>query len=290
MVMSILILVFISVILWGYVIVNRKYYYKSVLINAVPMASSLVEYQNGISKIKDALNLKYNNAYDRFYFDFYKKEIDLRFLPYYWLSYRLFNYKGFAINQVAVTFISSYGNISEVSRRKFSDGNAINELQEKMEMLVFSIRENNVSRMINCMADIYRDMYGTFGESTVGCMKINVLYKEIEGLTSLMKKCDIVNSYVYWRNLENKISKMGDIEVVIYGAVRLRLEKYIISYRYPVCSDIILSDLRTFEQILVALKYWIDFSIDDGVLHFKYIKNAGLFYTMDMLGCVLEYK
>jgi hypothetical protein len=214
---------------------------------------------------------------DRKFFVFIQRIIGL-------LLYRAFHNRYFAFNQYPVVVISSYGNISEVARRKFSTDSGMNQLREAYENLSRSLLHNKYLRILKALADIYRVMYDKETPSSVQLeMKILDL-KTIEDILAKLKELDLVNAYIKLRRFEDKLSEMSDIEIIIYGALRIRFERFIISYRYPIKTSLLEEEIYVLTKLLEFIKIWIEYK------HKFLVKISALVFLLDYLNCEIKEK
>lgn len=274
-----------AAMLFMLIFVNIKNKYRNKLLNALPYADKLKIYQDGVCEISKYLSPKVNDS-------IIEKVVGLSKYDSFWrhvLWYRFKNNRYFAYNQFPVVFISSYGNISEVSRRKFSSGEAIDKLSDLRSSLKQAIIDNNAYAIMFNLAEIYRFMYSSDSNEKADSdnLGLNNLKDGIGEVVGLMDLGDMVNAYIHWRRLGHSIEDLSDLEMLVYGSVRLHLEKYIISYKYPVDPEAIYDDIRKFTRMLKVLNYW---SSSSDIWEKKWLRDSSIMFVLDMLGWGLKYE
>lgn len=276
------------VFLWV-VLIDRKYAYRARIISALPQTNSFSNYQNGVCEIKDKISP------DRYIEDKIKELTYFRILGRYYngvwipiwsIIYRLFSSKYFAYNQFSVVYISSYGGISEVSRRKITSEGGLKKLKKVREDLKNAVLNNEKSEIISGLANIYRFMYDIDKNEKIDSMRVGYLVEALKEVSDHMIEKDLVNAYICWRAKESFLSEMSDMEIIIYGSIRLHLEKYIISYEYPVDAEYIESDIREFSYMLHATYKWVTMRVFQRV---KFLSDLSVVMMLDLLGSRIKY-
>ncbi|NTW68577.1 MAG: hypothetical protein HGB23_01855 [Chlorobiaceae bacterium] len=283
------ILIPVLMLLWV-VLIDRKYVYRSKIISALPPTNSFANYQKGICDIHNKISPdKCINDKKRQtkYFSILAKRHKGLWIPFWSIIYRLFSSRYFAYNQFSVVYISSYGGISEVSRRKITSDGGIKKLKKLREDLKYAVVNNEKAEIIANLADIYRFMYDLDKDNAIDSMRVGYLVEDLEEVCRHMCEKDLVNAYICWRSKEKYLNEMSDMEIIIYGSIRLHLEKYIISYEYPVNPKDIEDDIEEFSNMLKATLQWITMDIFQKV---KFLSNLSVIMMLDLLGSRIEYK
>lgn len=265
-----------------YTSINRKYYFRDKILFALPKPNDLYEYQKGVMAISKNISIKRKGYLDR-----YRKVVtpNKHNLFIFSMVYKLLWSRYYCYTQFATVYISSYGNISEVSRRKFSTGESIQKLKSIDSKLRTALYTNNLYGITHNLANIYRAMYDIqcrYKGEWVGTKLLNLRIKEIK---SSVNNNDIVKAYIDWRELESEMPNMSDIEVLIFGTIRLHLEKYIMAYRYPLNADAVFTDFNNLNKVLEFLIYWSENKYNTFKTNFLLrVRNKVVLYlVMDML-------
>ena len=264
---------------------SQKNKYKMEMKMALPSAEGLYEYQKGICQLKGNVSV-WNDKYSLGG----KKDAGI----WLWLSYfkllflSIFTFKYFGYSQFPIVFISSYGNISEVSRRKFSTEKSLQYLKGLKMGIEKAISDNDAGKILHEFANVYRFMYGIKNDEKNKPLNILHLKKPLKDILKYIEVYDVVNAYVVWRRMEGtKLDKMSDFELIVYGSIRLQLEKYIISDDYPLDPQVVYQNLQEFMHKLKMINYLIDSGL---IWKIALFRNASIMLIMDALANGLRYK
>jgi hypothetical protein len=289
-----MVIIIISLILSGalgfwIILIDRKYAYRARIIKALPPSDSLFDYQKGVCEINRKISpdtcLNEKKKQKR-YFSILGEKYKGFWIPFWSVVYRLFSSKYFAYNQFPLVYISSYGGISEVSRRTITSEVGLKKLMDLRERLRAAVANNDKAEIILNLADVYRFMYGLNKDNSIDSMRVGYIADGLAEVSAYMAKKDLVNAYICWRAKEKLMVHMSDMEIIIYGSIRLHLEKYIISYEYPVDSVNIEQDIKEFANMLKATEYWISMKLLQKV---KLFSDLSVIMMLDLLGSRIKY-